>query len=111
MIEQYEFGKIVIHGKTYTSDIIILPDNTIISWWRNTGHNVINEDLEIVYHAKPNVLVLGCGAYGVMRVSNEVKTYCDENRIKLIMEKSKKAVELFNAEKSMSKAAGFHLTC
>ena len=32
MIESYKFGEIVIDGTTYTSDVIIYPDNVDDKW-------------------------------------------------------------------------------
>ena len=37
-IDSYSFGRIVINGKTYTSDVIIFPDKVDASWWRKEGH-------------------------------------------------------------------------
>jgi len=45
-IDQYAFGKIVIDGKTYTSDVIIYPEKVDASWWRKEGHRLQPADLE-----------------------------------------------------------------
>ncbi len=111
MIEHYEFGKIVVNTQTYTTDIIILPNNQILSWWRKSGHNVVNEDLEKIYKSKPEIIILGTGKYGIMKVSDEVYQYCRKHNIKLIAKDTQAAIEIFNNEKSTSKSAGFHLTC
>ena len=45
-IERYSFGIIVIDGKTYTDDLIILPDGKILKpWWRQQGHQLTMDDL------------------------------------------------------------------
>ncbi len=33
-IDHYVFGKMVVDGKTYTSDLIVYPDRVDPSWWR-----------------------------------------------------------------------------
>ncbi len=47
-IEHYSFGKIIINGKTYTSDVIIYPEKVDSSWWRKQGHSLYIDDLKDV---------------------------------------------------------------
>ncbi len=58
-IDTYSFGKIVIDGRTYTSDVIIYPDHVDASWWRKEGHYLRPVDLTDVVKAKPAVLIIG----------------------------------------------------
>ncbi len=111
MINSYSFGKIMINDQQFTSDLMILPSGKIISWWRKTGHNLVNEDMEKIYTAEPSVIILGTGQMGVMKVSEEIRKYCTDHNIKLVVEPTDKAVESFNNEPTESKAAGLHLTC
>lgn len=75
MIESYDFGVIVINGKRYTSDVIVFPERVMDSWWRKEGHRLYAEDLkEILEHEpRPEVLVVGTGYHGLVKVSPEVK--------------------------------------
>jgi hypothetical protein len=111
MIKSYEFGKIVIGDKIYKNDILILPKGEIFSWWRNEGHYLINNDLIKIYEVKPEILVIGTGFYGFMKVDNEVEEYCLANKIKIYIAKTSEAVQIFNSEKSKNKSAALHLTC
>jgi hypothetical protein len=112
MIESYRFGQIVIDGQKYTSDLIIFPDRIKSSWWRKSGHRLLLDDLEDVLKEEPEVLVVGTGAAGVMKVEEEVKKHTQEKGITLIIEKTKKAIEMFNVHSSTKKTIGaFHLTC
>lgn len=45
MIDSYQFGKIIIDGKIYTSDIIIYPDRVEAGWWRREGHALHRDDI------------------------------------------------------------------
>ncbi len=54
-IENYQFGRITIEGRTYTSDVIISPDGVNNSWWRETGHEVSINDLGPILEADPEV--------------------------------------------------------
>ena len=112
MIESYAFGRMVISGKGYTSDLIIYPDRIEPSWWRKTGHRLCLEDLQEVLNEDFEVLVVGTGYTGLMKVEEEVKRYAETHGFQLIIEKTKKAVEIFNSLCAHKKTVGaFHLTC
>ncbi len=53
-IDSYSFGRIVINGKTYTSDVIIYPGRVDASWWRKEGHLLQLEDVAEALQAKPD---------------------------------------------------------
>lgn len=112
MIESYNFGIIVIDGQKYTSDLIIFPDRVESSWWRNTGHRLCLQDLESAIKEEPEVLVVGTGFTGLMKVEEEVKDYAQEKGITLVIEKTKKATQSYNELAPTKKTIGaFHLTC
>ena len=96
MIEHYPFGKITIDGQTYTSDLIIYPVSVDTSWWRKEGHNLQVEDLKDVLIANPDVLIIGTGAFGAMRVPKETTTYLESKGIKIHVMRTGKATDLFN---------------
>lgn len=108
MIEDYSFGRIVINGKKYTSDIIIT--DTIHSWWRKEGHVLNPEDLTILFSEPPQTLIVGTGAYGAMKVPEKTRKSIKDRGITLIIQKTDKAVKTFNATTG-KKAAALHLTC
>lgn len=112
MIESYNFGIMVIDGQKYTSDLIIFPDRIKSSWWRITGHRLCLQDLESVINEEPEVLVVGTGFTGLMKVEEEVINYAQEKEMTLIIEKTKKATQRFNELAPTKKTIGaFHLTC
>jgi len=96
----------------YHSDLIIFPNRIISNWWRKEGHNLQMEDLQEVLSFKPEVLVIGTGKFGLVKVDNNVVNTINEREIKLIIEKTSKAVEKYNAIfEEVSTVAAFHLTC
>ena len=112
MIDSYSFGKIVIDGKTYTSDVILYPDKVDESWWRKDGHLLQKEDLIDVIQYNPEVLIVGTGAYGLMKVPDETKQFLEAKEIELIAEETGKAYKTYNELKEKRKViAAFHLTC
>ncbi|MEA3340284.1 MAG: MTH938/NDUFAF3 family protein [Chloroflexota bacterium] len=111
-IESYRFGRIVIDGRVYGKDVIILPDRVIGNWWRQEGHALRPDDLEAVFEAAPEVLVVGQGDYGLMRVTGEAAQSLQAAGIELIALPTGEAVETYNrlcAERAV--AAALHLTC
>lgn len=112
MIESYDFGRMVVDGKTYSSDVVIYPDLINSSWWRKSGHRLCLEDLDNVFKENPEILVIGTGFMGLMKVEEEVKQYVKKKGISLYTKKTKNAVQIFNDLSSQKKTIGaFHLTC
>ncbi len=112
MIEEYSFGRMVVAGKVYTSDLILFPDRIKDSWWRQSGHRLVLKDMEDVFTEELEMLVIGTGSYGVMKVDEEVQRCARSKGITLIIEKTEKAVERYNAIFFRKKTIGaFHLTC
>jgi hypothetical protein len=112
-ITEYEFGRIAIEDKSYTSDVIIAPEQVIDSWWRKQGHNLQIEDLDDVVNAQPDMLIIGTGYYGRMQVPDETKRYLEERGIKVLQAKTGDAVTEFNRlQKEYARiVAALHLTC
>lgn len=115
MIENYDFGFMVINGKRYTSDLIVFPDKVLDGWWRKEGHKIYVEDLKEVWRRVPipEVLVVGTGYSGLVKISPEVENILKERGIKLIAQPTGEAYKAFN---ELSKAGrhvvgAFHLTC
>ncbi|MEJ2684560.1 MAG: Mth938-like domain-containing protein [Candidatus Sulfobium sp.] len=111
-IDDYSFGRIVIDGKTYTSDVIVYPDKIDPSWWRKQGHYLQEEDLADVVAAGPDVVIIGRGYSGVMEVPQKTVAFLESKGIRVFVEKTGKAVETFNKQRGTGKVVGaFHLTC
>jgi len=112
MVNSYSFGAIDIDGKKYNSDLIIYPDKIDERWWRREGHNLVLEDIKPVLDYGPDVLVVGTGYFGAMRVSSEVRKEMESRGIEFVEEKTGDAVNSFNELSARKKTvAAFHLTC
>ncbi|MCF7669885.1 MAG: MTH938/NDUFAF3 family protein [Verrucomicrobia bacterium] len=113
-IDSYEFGRMMVGGKDFASDLIIYPDGDIYdNWWRQQGHNLVPDDIGGLLETRPRILIIGTGAYGRMNVSTELIEVCRENGIKLDILPTADAVTSFNkAVNEGAVVAGcFHLTC
>ncbi len=112
MIDHYEFGLIVVDGKRYTSDLILLPNKIIPSWWRKEGHRLCLQDLQEILAEEVQALVIGTGFFGLMKILPEVSQAARTRGIVLVAEKTARAVQVFNEFSTEKKTAGaFHLTC
>ncbi|HFC98539.1 MAG TPA: hypothetical protein ENJ40_08815 [Thermosulfurimonas dismutans] len=113
MIEAYRFGEMVIEGRAYRRDLKIIEGRVHPDWWRKEGHLLQPEDLEDVWAARPEILVVGTGASGVMRVDPRVKEKAASLGIELEAYPTSRAVERFNQLQAQGRrvAGAFHLTC
>ena len=112
-ISDYEFGRIAVADKTYTSDVIVAPEQVIDSWWRKEGHILQIEDLDDIVNTKPDILNIGTGYYGRMQVPDETKQYLEEQGIKVLQAKTRDAVTEFNKlqKEYACIVAALHLSC
>ncbi|MCD6491084.1 MAG: hypothetical protein J7K59_02170 [Candidatus Korarchaeota archaeon] len=112
-IESYRFGEIIINGKTYTQDLIIFPERIRTNWWRKEGHRLHLEDLTEVLEYKPEILIVGTGYDGLMKVPRELIETLEKKGIKVIVKKTKDACNEFNKyiKEKRKVVAAFHLTC
>jgi len=111
-IDHYSFGKIIVDGKTYASDVIIYPDRVDDSWWRKEGHYLQKADVADIVAARPDLLIVGTGAHGVMTVPESTITFLEAHNVSVLIEKTGRAVEFFNTQPQGKKVvAALHLTC
>ena len=113
MITEFSFGKIVCRGKTYSDDIKIINGEVVADWWRKSGHRVDIEDIADILEAKPDILVIGKGAPGLMKSTASLRAYLTANNIELYEKKSAQAIQVFNQlyQEAKRVAAGIHVGC
>ena len=113
-IDTYSFGRIRIDGKDYSSDVVLLGGDVRSSWWREAGGHVYSaEDFGEVLAAAPEVVVLGTGYFGRVKVLDETLTAFADADSEVVVERTGVAVETFNrlAAEGRDVAAALHLTC
>ena len=115
MIDSYEFFRIVVNGRRHTSDVIIFLDRVIDGWWRREGHRLYIDDLTKVLNAelKPELLIVGTGYLGLMKVSNELEEALMARRMEFMAQRTKQACRTFNdlLKSGLRVVAALHLTC
>lgn len=112
-IESYSFGRMIINGTTYSKDVLIYPDNSILSpWWRGSGHQLELSDIDKMLEFNPQIIVVGTGASGLMRPSVALQSTLLEKGIELIALPTAEAVKMYNEMIAIKQTGGcFHLTC
>ncbi len=113
-IESYRFGRIVIGGVAYTRDLILLQGTVHSPWWRAAGgHLFALEDLALVVAARPEIVLLGCGYFGLVTVAEEVFSHFQAAGSRVVADRTGRVVEEYNrlATAGHDVAACLHLTC
>ena len=112
-IESYTFGRMVIDGTAYTADLVIFPDGRIKdSWWRASGHRLVQDDIRDLVASKPDLVIAGTGASGILKADPALERTLDALGIEFRALPTGAAVKLYNEQRPGKKVgAGFHLTC
>lgn len=112
-IEEYRFGYIKIDGKEYRKDVIITSNKVLHPWWRKEGHKLFPEDLQDILEEDFEIIVIGTGAYGMMKVPPETENFLKGKGKIVVKETTGQAVNIFNkfVEEGKKVVGAFHLTC
>jgi hypothetical protein len=111
-IENYQFGRMVVDNEPHTRDLILLPEGVMANWWRKEGHRLDEDDLQAVLDASPEVLVVGTGAHGLMKVPEKTRQAVEAAGIELRVARTGRAWRMYNDLLKQQRVAGaFHLTC
>lgn len=103
----------VVDGTTHSADLKIIGSRVVAGWWRKSGHAVEVSDVADILVVRPEVLVIGQGKPGLMKVAESLRKELALLGIDLIEEPTAGAVQTFNRLRAEGRevAAGFHLTC
>ena len=73
MIDQYTTGShMTVKAKKYHKDLKIIHGKVIGNWWRQEGHRLAGGDIDDILTARPQILVIGTGNAGNMRIPDTV---------------------------------------
>jgi hypothetical protein len=111
-IKSTKFGEITIGRKTYYSDVVV--------WWNGKvdfkikKHLLTLDDFIEIFEKNPEVIVIGAGyEESGIKLMPEIKEVALDKKIKIFIENTPKAIDIFNAfAKSGKKVVGImHTTC
>ena len=120
MIEEYKFGQIIIDGKRYNFDVEVRWTGEVLQWQREESHIIDFKDVARAVSQKPEMIVIGTGAYGVAKVTPKAEKLIKDQGIELVIDSTQEAIKTFNIQLEASKEEEgrekkviglFHLTC
>jgi hypothetical protein len=110
-IDSVRFGELEVDGKVYYSDMVVWWDGRVE--FRIKSHVFGIEEFIRILETDPDSIVIGTGISGIVKVPEEVVKAARVSRIKLFVDVSGNAVDIFNGlVKTGKKAvAVIHTTC
>jgi hypothetical protein len=112
MIDSYNFGYFIIDAKRFDSNVKLMQNKAVkCRYFEN--HIIELNDFTDLVDRKPEYIIIGTGASGVVRVPDEIKEYIQKAGIKLIIEKTADACDTYNdlIKKNKKVCALLHNTC
>jgi hypothetical protein len=111
LINSTKFGEIIINGKPYDSDMTVYWSGKLS--YRSKEHLIEMGEIAKILMAEPEIIVIGMGQSGGLRIAPEVEDWTKNKGVQLYIEITPKAVEIFNAFASEGKKVVgiFHVTC
>lgn len=95
-IEAYRHGHIVIDGKAYKNDVVILPE-TVRDWQRlKEGHRISGKDIAALLREKPEVLIVGLGAGARLGLTKKAIARLEASGVEWHAFPSKEACKMYN---------------
>jgi len=116
-IDSFNFGFIVVDGKQYIHDVVILPDGTVkerqASKSRLGSHTISWRDVVGIVNERPEVIIIGTGTSALARLSEDVGINLRRANLNFLVLPSPQAVVRFNELTGEGKrvAALMHITC
>jgi hypothetical protein len=115
--EKTSFGTITIDGQTYNHDVHIRLDGKVTKRKKKlskqvygTSHTLSVDEAHHIYEEGAETLIIGTGQYGMVNLSDEARLFFDAKTLKVVMEPTPKAIELWN--RTDGELIGlYHITC
>lgn len=116
-IDHSEFGNITIDGETYDHDVVIDLSGHVRKRHKKlskevygTSHVISKAEAKDVFEDGSDLLVIGTGQEGNVRLSPEAEAYFAEKGCKLVLQPTQEAIKSFNRAHG-KKTALIHVTC
>jgi hypothetical protein len=112
MIDSYTFGTFIIDAKKFDSNVKLIQEKAVKCRYFE-DHIIELNDFTDIIDKKPEYIIIGTGASGVVHVPEEIKEYIEKAGIKLIIEKTVDACDTYNdlIKKKKKVCALLHNTC
>jgi hypothetical protein len=113
LISSTKFGSITIGNKKYENDVFVSYKDTVKEGETASRHLISKKELALLLGDKPDVIVLGTGQEGCMRISSDSSELAKNKGIEIVESKTPDAIKKFNQlYASGRKVVGYmHVTC
>ena len=116
-IENTEFGSITIDGETYDYDVIIRLGGKVEKRKKKlskekygTSHIISKDEAKFIYEDGCEILIVGAGQEGNVRLSPEAGDYFNKKGCKVLARPTREAIQSFN-ESHARKIGLMHVIC
>jgi glucokinase len=116
-IAGYRFGEVTIGQRSYSRDVYILVDGTVKKRKKSiareeyhTAHALGPKELERVCRGGPEILFVGTGETGAVKLNEEALRYLSQRSIDCKALPTPEAIDAYN-KSGKRKAALIHVTC
>jgi len=113
MISSTKFGSIMVGNKKYDNDVFVSYKDTVKDGETNSRHLISKKELALLLLDKPDVIILGTGQEGCMKISSDSSELAKNRGIEIVESKTPDAIKKFNQlYASGRKVVGYmHVTC
>jgi hypothetical protein len=109
-VDSSYFGSIIIDGNKFDHDVIVDANGLVRQ--RDSSHEFTKRNVEDLLLLDPEVIVIGTGTAGLMKVHPDVEVAAQMNGVEIVAKKTPDAVKEFNKYSKRKRTIGvFHLTC
>lgn len=109
-IDNSYFGTIIIDGRKFDSDVVVGWDGRIES--KSGSHSFTKADLNELMMRDPEVVIVGTGTVGNVKVDADAEIAARTHGIELIAKLTPQAIQEFNKHAKRRKTiAVMHVTC
>jgi hypothetical protein len=117
-IDATQFGTITINGKSYDHDVIIRLSGAVEKRRKRlskemygTSHILSKAEAKFVFEGGCELLIVGAGQDGNVRLSPEATDYFDKKHCRVVLQRTPEAILTYNKSAEKRKAALMHVTC
>jgi hypothetical protein len=116
-LENTQFGSVTIDGQIYLHDVLIHLDGTVAKRKKKlskeiygTSHIISLAEAEFIYEEKAEVLVIGGGQFGMVKLSEEAARFFEARRCRVVILPTPEALDAWN-QAGPGTLGLFHVTC
>ena len=110
-IDNAFFGSLLVDGRKYNNDLVISWNGDVKD--RPSNHDFTSAEMESILISDPDVVVVGTGHSGMLKVAHDVDVTARLKGVELVVKPTVQAVQEYNKFARLGKrvVAVLHSTC